>query len=249
MTVRFEKHGPVAHITLDRPDKLNAMNREMYAALDAAFTEIDADDQIAVGIVTGAGDRAFSAGADLKGMHGPDAQAKGWGPWRHDGWSFGRTPRTPLIAAINGYALAGGLELALTCDIRIATPQAQFGSPEVKWALLHGLGATRLPSAIGMSDAMLLLLTGEFIDAAEALRIGLISRVVEPDNLLDEAQRIADAIAANSATAVQMTKELATRAARPGDEEALRLYRAYFANLEVTSEQPAAIAQFGRSDG
>lgn len=244
MPLNFEKQGPVALITIDRPEKLNAMDRDIYAALDAAFAEIDADRDIAVGIVTGSGERAFSAGADLKGMHGADSAPKGWGPWRPDGWSFGRTPRTPLIAAINGYALAGGLELALTCDIRIATPNAQFGSPEVKWALLHGLGATRLPSAIGMSDAMLMLLTGEFIDADEALRIGLISRIVEPDALIDEVRGIAEKIAANSPVAVQMTKELAYRAARPGDEEALRLYRSYFAILEATPEQPEAIQKF-----
>lgn len=252
MPVLMEKDGPVACITIDRPEKLNAMDRETYAALDQAFADLDADPGIAVGIVTGAGDRAFSAGADLKGMHGADSTPKGWGPWRPDGWSFGRTPRTPLIAAINGYALAGGLELALTCDIRIATPNAQFGAPEVKWALLDGLGATRLPSAVGMSDAMLLLLTAEFIDAEEALRIGLISRIVEPDSLMAEAHRIAERIAANSPIAVQMTKELAYRAARPGDEEALRLYRSYFAILEAMPGQADAIRRFEdreRNDG
>jgi E-phenylitaconyl-CoA hydratase len=248
MPVRFETSGAIARITIDRPEKLNAMDREIYAELDAAFVRLDEDETLAVAILTGEGDRAFSAGADLKGMHGPDAAPKGWGPWRTDGWSFGRTPRKPLIAAINGYALAGGLELALTCDIRIATPNAQFGAPEVKWALLHGLGATRLPSAIGSSDAMLMLLTGEFIDAAEALRIGLVSRVVQPADLLPTAQAIAEQIASNSAVAVQMTKELATRAVRGADEEALRLYRAYFAILEATPEQPEAIRGFDRRE-
>ena len=251
MPVRFEVDGAVALITIDRPEKLNAMDPETYAELDAAFVRLDADEDLAVGIVTGAGDRAFSAGADLKSMHGPDTKRKGWGPWRADGWSFGRTTRKPLIAAIHGYALAGGLELALTCDIRIATPSAQFGSPEVKWALLHGLGATRLPSAVGSSDAMLMLLTGEFVDADEALRIGLVSRVVPAEDLLATAQEIAGAIARNSSEAVQMTKEIAVRAARPGDEEALRLYRAYYAILEMTPEQPEAIKGFTerRRDG
>jgi E-phenylitaconyl-CoA hydratase len=248
MPVRFDTSGPIARITIDRPEKLNAMDPEIYAQLDAAFVRLDEDDALAVAILTGAGDRAFSAGADLKQMHGPETAPKGWGPWRTDGWSFGRTPRKPVVAAINGYALAGGLELALTCDIRIATPNAQFGSPEVKWALLHGLGATRLPSAVGSSDAMLMLLTGEFIDAAEALRIGLVSRVVEPEELLPTAEAIAEKIAANSPIAVQMTKELATRAARGSDEEALRLYRAYFAILEATPEQPEAIRAFERRD-
>jgi E-phenylitaconyl-CoA hydratase len=248
MPVRFETSGAIARITIDRPEKLNAMDREIYDELDAAFVRLDEDPQLAVAIVTGSGDRAFSAGADLKNMHGPDSELKGWGPWRTDGWSFGRTTRKPLIAAINGYALAGGLELALTCDIRIATPNAQFGAPEVKWALLHGLGATRLPMAVGSSDALLMLLTGEFIDAAEALRIGLVSKVVEPADLLTAAEAIAEKIASNSPIAVQMTKELATRAARGSDEEALRLYRAYFAILEATPEQPEAIRGFDRRE-
>src|ERR1700754_4704201 len=143
MSVRVDVDGPVATITLDRPEKLNAMDKATYAALDAAFARIDDDPEILAAVLTGAGDRAFSAGADLEGMHGADGAPRGWGPWRPDGWSFGRTPRTPVVAAIHGYALAGGLELALTADIRIATPQATFGAPEVKWALLDGLGASR----------------------------------------------------------------------------------------------------------
>lgn len=244
MSVRFETRDAIARITIDRPEKLNAMDSATYAALDAAFARLDDDPELRVGIVTGAGDRAFSAGADLKQMHAPDAVKKGFGPWRPDGFSFGRTPRKPLIAAIHGYALAGGLELALTCDIRIASTAARFGAPEVKWALLDGLGALRLPSIVGMSDAMLLLLTADFVDADEALRIGLVSRVVEPDALLAEAEAIAERIAANHPTAVQMTKELALRAGRPGDEDALRLYRSYFAILEQDADQPEAIRGF-----
>jgi len=245
MSVRFETSGAIARITIDRPEKLNAMDAATYRALDDAFARLDAEPELRVGIVTGAGDRAFSAGADLKRMHAPDAVKKGFGPWRPDGFSFGRTTRKPLIAAIHGYALAGGLELALTCDVRIASTAAQFGAPEVRWALLDGLGALRLPSTIGMSDAMLMLLTADFVDAAEALRIGLVSRVVEPGELLAEAEAIAARIAANHPTAVQMTKELALRAGRPGDEDALRLYRAYFAILEEAPDQPEAIGRFG----
>lgn len=244
MTVQFDNASPVATITIDRPAKLNAMDRETYAALDAAFRAIDEDPQIAAAIVTGAGGRAFSAGADLGRMHAADAEPKGWGPWRTDGWSFGRTPATPLIAAIDGYALAGGLELALTCDIRIATPESTFGCPEVRWALLHGLGAVRLPAAVGLANAMSMLLTGDSIDAEEALRIGLISKIVPQDELLDEARRLAGRIAGNHAGAVQMTKELANRAAYAGQEEVLRLYRSYFAILEVAPDQPEAIGRF-----
>ena len=143
MSVLFERRGRCALITIDRPEKLNAMDSATYAELERLFALLDDDEELAVGIVTGAGERAFSAGADLKEMHGPDSAPRGWGPWRPDKWSFGRTTRKPLIAAIDGYALAGGLELALTCDIRIATPESSFGAPEVRWSLLHGLGASR----------------------------------------------------------------------------------------------------------
>ena len=148
-------------------------------------------------VVSGRGGRAFSSGADLGRMHAPESQKRGWGPWRPDSWSWGRSPRTPLVAAIDGYALAGGLELALTCDIRIATPTSTFGAPEVRWALLHGLGALKLPAAVGMSAAMRMLLTGEFIDSAEALRIGLISAIVSVEELHAEADKIARQIAEN----------------------------------------------------
>jgi E-phenylitaconyl-CoA hydratase len=248
MSVIVDVDGPIARITLDRPEKLNAMDGDTYAALDAAFERIDEDPEIHAAVLTGAGDRAFSAGADLERMHGADSTPKGWGTWKPDSWGFGRVPRTPLVAAIHGYALAGGLELALTCDIRIATPEATFGAPEVKWALLHGLGASRLPAAVGLSNAMHLLLTGEFIGAEEALRIGLVSRIVERDALLDAATTIAAKIASNHPTAVQMTKELALRAALPNAEEVARLYRSYFAILEAAPEQPGAIRKFADRD-
>src|SRR5205085_12481159 len=149
--------------------------------------EIDADDEIWVGIVTGAGERAFTAGADLVSMHAPGADDSGWRPVRADRFDLGLEVAKPLIAAVNGYCLAGGLELALVCDIRIASESAQFGTPEVKWDLLHGYGAYRLPQIVGLSHAMELLLTGTFIDAATALRIGLVSRVVAPDELMPAA--------------------------------------------------------------
>jgi E-phenylitaconyl-CoA hydratase len=245
MTVLFERRGRCGLITIDRPEKLNAMDSGTYAEIERLFAELDSDEDLAVGIVTGAGGRAFSAGADLKEMHGPDSAPRGWGPWRPDRWSFGRTTRKPLIAAIQGYALAGGLELALTCDIRIATPDSTFGAPEVRWALLHGLGATRLPAAVGMSNAMSMLLTGDSIDSEEALRIGLITKIVPAEELLTEAERLAERIASNSDIAVQMTKELALRAAYPAADENMRTYRSYFAYLERMPEQAQATASFG----
>lgn len=248
-SLRYETHGTTAVITLNRPEVHNAMDPDTMRAIDEALAQIEADHGIRVGIITGAGGRAFSAGADLKLMHGDEAPREGWGPWRPDRWYFGRLCSKPLIAAIDGYALAGGLELALYCDIRIATPRSQFGAPEIKWNLLHGFGALRLPATVGLSNAMLLLLTGDFIDAEEALRIGLVSRLVEPDQLLPTAHALAERIASHAPEAVRMTKELALRGPDADLEQGLRLYRAFFALLEQSEEQVEGTHAFaeGRS--
>jgi len=141
MAILFDTRDGVARITINRPEVLNAMDPATYTEITEAFQQIERDPEILVGIVTGAGDKAFTAGADLKIMHAGNADLSQWTPWRPDRWDFGATTSKPLIAAINGYALAGGLELALVCDIRIAAPNAVFGTPEVKWNLLHGFGA------------------------------------------------------------------------------------------------------------
>ena len=187
MAIILESRDGIATITLNRPEVLNAMDPATYAEITEAFAQIDRDPDIAVGIVTGAGDKAFTAGADLKLMHAGSAEPGEWMPWRPDRWDFGAPVSKPLIAAINGYALAGGLELALICDIRIASPNARFGAPEVRWNLLHGYGAYQLPRIISLSHAMEMLLTGQFIDAPTAERIGLVSRVVPAGELLSEA--------------------------------------------------------------
>jgi enoyl-CoA hydratase/carnithine racemase len=237
MAITVEEQGTTAIITLDRPEVLNAMDSAAYAAINEALVELDRDPHLRVGIITGSGGRAFSAGADLKLMHGEDAEHEGWGPWRADRWDFGMGCSKPLIAAIDGYALAGGLELALACDIRLATHGSQFGAPEVKWNLLHGLGALRLPDAVGSSNAMWMLLTGDFIDADEALRIGLVSRLYEPAELMPAALAMAQRIAGNAEAAVRMTKELALRGRDATFEQGMRLYKSYFALLEQSAEQ------------
>jgi enoyl-CoA hydratase/carnithine racemase len=237
MAIRFDRQGHTAVITLDRPEVLNAMDPSTYMEITSAFADLDADPDVRVGIVTGSGDRAFSAGADLTLMHGEDAEPAGWGPWRPARWDLGAVPSKPLIAAIDGYALAGGMELALVCDLRIATPRSQFGAPEVKWNILHGFGALRLPTVVGLSNAMMLLLTGEFIDAETALRIGLINTIVEPDELMPAAHRLADRIAENGQEAVRMTKELAIRGADGTFEQGMRLYQAYIGLLERSADQ------------
>lgn len=249
MAIVEEKANGVATITVDRPQKLNAMDSATYRDITDALRRIDDDPDVRVGIITGAGDRAFSAGADLNEMHGQPSEDGSWKPWRPDRWDLGLKVSKPLIAAIDGYALAGGLELALFCDIRVATPRSQFGAPEIKWNLLHGFGALRLPAVVGLGNAMMLLLTGDFIDAEEALRIGLVNRLVEPEELMDEAHRIAATIGSRAADAVAMTKELAMRGLDAPLEHSLRLYHAYMSALDGTEEQLERTNEFAGSRG
>jgi len=244
MAIIFDVADGIARITLNRPEVLNAMDPATYAEITGAFRQIDRDPEIRAGIITGAGERAFTAGADLKIMHAGEADLSEWRPWRPDRWDFGLTVAKPLIAAINGYALAGGLELALVCDIRIASPNAVFGTPEVKWNLLHGLGSYLLPRIVSLSHAMEMLLTGEFIDAATAERIGLISRVVPADQLQAEAGRLAAAIAANGPMAVRMTKELVRAGLSASPPEHFRLMHEYYSRVDATADQAEGLAAF-----
>jgi E-phenylitaconyl-CoA hydratase len=237
LLVEFEVKGPVATITLNRPEKMNAMDAEMYESISSHLREIDRRDDIRVGVITGMGDRAFTAGADLVGMHGTAEQAQvGWSSTRATRFDLGLEVQKPLIAAVNGYCLAGGLELALVCDIRVASETAQFGCPEVKWNLLHGYGAQRLPEIVGFSNAMYLLLTGRFIDAGEAHRIGLVQEVVPSDRLLSRAYELAETICSNAPMAVRMTKELALRSRDLTLPDGIRFYQALNRLVEMSED-------------
>jgi enoyl-CoA hydratase/carnithine racemase len=238
MAIIFDRRDGIATITVNRPEVMNALDPQTYAEITQAFDEIEQDPAVRVGIITGAGDRAFTAGADLKLMHTGAAEDGEWAPWRPDRWDFGGTTSKPLIAAVNGYALAGGLELALVCDIRIASPNAVFGTPEVKWNLLHGYGAYQLP------NAMELLLTGEFIDADTALRIGLVSHVVPATELMAEATRLATRVRDNGPMAVRMTKELVRHGLSASPEDHFRLMREYYSRIDATPEQAEGLRAF-----
>jgi E-phenylitaconyl-CoA hydratase len=211
MSLTVEVADYVATITLNRPEAMNAIDPEMRAELARVWLRIHADDAIRVAILTGAGTKAFCTGADLKKTmppaHSP-AQAM-FGAAVSDHLLAGLTTDKPLICAVNGYAMGGGMELALACDIRIASENARFALSEVRIGSIPGAGGTqRLPRAVGASDAMLMLLTGDRIDAAEALRTGLVSKVVAADALMDTARAIALRIAQNAPLSVRAIKRL-----------------------------------------
>lgn len=211
MCLNFEVLNHVAVVTLNRPQAANSIDAELRAALKDAWKRINDDDAIRVAVITGAGTKAFCAGADLKKTMPPKESFAEltFGRSESDHLLAGMEMDKPLVCAINGFAIGGGLEIALACDIRIAAESAQFGLAEVRIGSIPGAGGTqRLPRAIGISNAMLLLLTGDRIDAAEALRIGLISQVVETDQLLDKAIAIANRIAVNAPLSVRSIKRL-----------------------------------------
>lgn len=212
MSIITNIQGGIAHITINRPEAMNSIDPETNQKLLEVWEQLSVDPTVRVFVLTGAGDRAFCTGADLKKtMPPPESAAQqvygnGAKPLNFGSLS---TPK-PVIAAINGFALGGGLELALLADVRICSETAQFGLPEVRVGSIPGAGGTqRIIRAVGMSDAMKLLLTGQRIDAREALRIGLVSEVVPQQELHDAAMAIATAIAGNAPLAVSAVKHLA----------------------------------------
>ncbi|TWD75215.1 enoyl-CoA hydratase/carnithine racemase [Kribbella amoyensis] len=222
--VVFEQDGYVGRLTLDRPAKLNAATRTMSEQLLDLIPRIDADPEIRAVVLTGAGERAFSVGSDISELDRYD------GPWhfrnRLDYCDALRGLRTPVIAAVNGYAFGGGLELALSCDIRLASERATFAAAEIKLGWIGGGGVTALLAAsLSASDVATLLLTGDPIDAAEALRIGLVSRVLPAGELLPAATELAHRIAARPPIAAQHAKANLRAALSMGLEPAIQYER------------------------
>lgn len=207
--VIYEKKGHIAIITLNRPEALNALNADLHRELHEAMVDFRDNDDLWVAILTGTGDRAFSAGADIKGFQpgtGEVSRRSDEPPVRAD------TIWKPVIAAIHGYCLGGGLELALTCDIRIAANNAQLGQPEVNIGFMAGGGGTqRLPRFIPRAVAAEILLTGNRINAEEALRWGLVSRVVPRDRLMSTAMEIAETVCQRGPLGIRATKEAIIR--------------------------------------
>ncbi len=208
MGVDFRKENHVAYITLNRPEAMNSLDPESVDALFNIWTEVKNDDDIRVSVLTGAGEKSFCTGTDMKKT--PPPQECMAAIYLRDGQPIIPQMKMwkPIIAAINGYAIGGGLEMALACDLRICSSKAKFGLTEVKVASLAGLNGTQcLPRAIPQAVAMKMLLTGEMIDSQEAHRVGLVSDVVEPDELLNLATKYAERIASNAPLSVKAAKQ------------------------------------------
>src|SRR5688572_19790365 len=230
--------------TLNRPKQLNALNDALMDELGAALLAFDADDGIGCIVVTGS-DKAFAAGADIAAM----AQYSYMDVYRNEfitrNWETIRRVRKPVIAAVSGFALGGGCELAMMCDFIIAADTAKFGQPEIKIGIMPGAGGTqRLPRAVGKSKAMDLILTARMMDAAEAERVGLVSRVVPLDKLMEEALSVADRIAGYSLPVVMMIKESINRAYETSLAEGVMFERRVFQSQFALEDQKEGMAAF-----
>jgi enoyl-CoA hydratase len=239
-----EPDPAIALVTIDRPEALNALDAAVLAGLADAFTRLDGDPTCHVIVLTGSGTRAFAAGADIKAMAGASPTTIGpIGGFEH--WATLAGVGVPIVAAVRGFALGGGCELALLCDVVIAGDDATFGQPEIKLGVIPGAGGTqRLTRSIGKARAMELILTGRSIDAREAERLGLVSRVVPAEETLDRALELAGRIAALPPIAVRAAKAAVNAAQELPLSEGLARERQAFFGLFSTADQKEGMAAF-----
>ncbi|GAB5523717.1 MAG: enoyl-CoA hydratase [Roseivirga sp.] len=241
VTKAYEKH--IALIQLNRPKELNALNLQLMGEVRDALKELDQDDEVRVIIITG-NERAFAAGADIKQMAGKGTIDM-WKTDQFSTWDQINKTRKPIIAAVSGFALGGGCEFAMTCDMIVASETAQFGQPEIKIGVMPGAGGTqRLTKALGKAKAMELVLTGKFIGAEEALGYGLINKVVPVELYMQETVKLAKEIAAMSPIAVQMAKESVKRSFEVPLEEGLHFERKNFYMLFSAEDQKEGMNAF-----
>ena len=242
--VRGSGERRVGVITLNRPKQLNALNDALMDQLGAALLAFDADDSIGCMVITGS-EKAFAAGADIGAMASFSYMDAYKGDYITRNWETLRQVRKPVIAAVAGFALGGGCELAMLCDFIIAADTAKFGQPEIKLGVTPGMGGSiRLTKAVGKAKAMDLVLTGRMIDAAEADRIGLVSRVVPHDTLMEVALGAASEIAAFSVPSLMAAKEMVGRALELPTTEGVRFERRLFQGLFGTADQKEGMAAF-----
>ena len=243
-TLILTSHGPVLLIRLNRPEALNALNFTLIHDLAAALVQADADPEVRCIVLTGS-EKAFAAGADVREMAGKTfAEAYGQDIFGAASAAISRI-RKPIIAAVAGYCLGGGCELAMLCDFILAADSAKFGQPEINLAIIPGMGGTqRMTRAIGKSKSMDLHLTGRMMDAVEAERAGLVARIVPAADLLDEALKVAQSIAQKSSLSVMAAKESVNRAMETTLTEGLLFERRLFQALFATEDQKEGMAAF-----
>jgi enoyl-CoA hydratase len=245
-TLHLEREASVATVTLDRPDVLNALNATMFDELERVFTILAADNTIHVILLTGAGDRAFAAGADIRGLVDTDATS-GRRISERGQQVFAQIERCgkPVIACVNGVALGGGCELALACTFRLASDKARFGLPELKLGLIPGYGGTqRLPRLIGRGAALKLMLSAEIVSATEALRLGLAEEVVPAADLMIRAQVLAATIAAMAPLALEGVLEAVERGADQTLDDGLQAEAHIFGRLCGTADKHEGLTAF-----
>lgn len=242
-TILVERRDKVGLITLNRPQALNALNLKLMQELVAAAEEFDADPAVGAIVLTGS-EKAFAAGADIKEMEGKGFQEMYAADW-FSGWRRFTSVRTPIIAAVSGYALGGGCELVMMCDIVIAGENAKFGQPEIKLGVIPGMGGSqRLTRAIGKAKAMDLILTGRNMDAVEAEHAGLVSRVVPTETVLDEALATATTISSMSLPVAMMAKEVVNAAFETMLENGIQFERRVFHSIFATEDQKEGMSAF-----
>jgi len=245
-TLRCQIAEQVATVTLNRPQVLNALNTQVFDELEAVFTALSSDAEVRVVLLTGAGEKAFAAGADINELAATDAMAgKAKALRGQEVFRLIETCGKPVIACINGFALGGGCELAMACTIRLASESARLGQPEVKLGLVPGYGGTqRLPRLVEPSAALKLLLTAEIVGASEALRIGLVDEVVPADRLMTRGHELAKAIASMAPLAVGGCLEAVRRGSELGLNEAMQIEAEIFGRLCGTSDKTEGTAAF-----
>ena len=244
--VLYEKKGPVAYVTLNRPKVLNALNQRTWQDLRAAFEDARDDADVRGVILTGAGDKAFIAGADISELAQVTAvQAERSSTYGQEVLNLVENLGKPVVAAINGFALGGGCETAMACTIRLATESARFGQPEVKLGVPPGGGGTqRLPRLVGKGRALQLILSGEMISAQEAYRIGLVNEVVPADDLIPRAEAILKQIFANAPLAVRYSLEAVNKGLETSQTEGLALEASFFGLCAGTEDKQEGTQAF-----
>jgi enoyl-CoA hydratase len=241
--ILVERRGRVGLVTLNRPEALNALNRATLDELVAAVSAMDTDPGVGAVVITGSG-KAFAAGADIKEMASQGYMEMYDADWFR-GWEDLTRLRIPLIAAVSGFALGGGCELAMMCDFIVAGDNAKFGQPEINLGVLPGMGGSqRLTRAVGKAKAMDMILTGRFIDADEAERAGLVARVVPAGDTVEEALKAAEVIASKSKPAAMLAKEAVNAAFETGLAQGVLFERRLFHSLFATEDQKEGMAAF-----